>query len=122
MMLVCACWTGRVAVFVCSGCPFFQQPRGLAAAAAQPTPSVNSCRVVSPLPFFLSSCAVPRMPTGALSRLGGTLGTHVQNESMSLAGGGASGSGVMGSQSQLGSVTVSKLKRELEAAEKSKEE
>lgn len=41
---------------------------------------------------------------------------------MSLAqGGGASASGAAGSQSQLGSVTVSKLKRELEAADKAKE-
>lgn len=45
-----------------------------------------------------------------------------QSESMSLAGGGASASGALGSQSsQLGSVTVSKLKRELEAAEKARE-
>lgn len=46
-----------------------------------------------------------------------------QAESVSLAqGGGASASGALGSQSQLGSVTVTKLKRELDAAQKSKEE
>ncbi len=46
-----------------------------------------------------------------------------QSESMSLApGGGASASGALGSQSQLGTVTVSKLKRELEAAERAKEQ
>eukprot|EP00903_Cladosiphon_okamuranus_P009090 g8688.t2 len=44
----------------------------------------------------------------------------IQSESMSLAGGGAFASGALGSQSQLGSVTVSKLKRELEAAEKAR--
>eukprot|EP00752_Nemacystus_decipiens_P005268 g4778.t1 len=46
----------------------------------------------------------------------------IQSESMSLTGGGASASGALGSQSQLGSVTVSKLKRELEAAERAKEQ
>lgn len=41
---------------------------------------------------------------------------------MSLAqGGGGSASGALGSQSQLGSVAVSKLKRQLEDAEKAKE-
>lgn len=46
-----------------------------------------------------------------------------QAESMSLAQGGGSASGAPGSsQSQLGSVTVSKLKRALDAAERAKEQ
>ncbi|CAM9113656.1 unnamed protein product [Pylaiella littoralis] len=47
----------------------------------------------------------------------------IQAESMSLAQGGGSASGAPGSsQSQLGSVTVSKLKRALDAAERAKEQ
>lgn len=47
-----------------------------------------------------------------------------KGESMSLAqrGGSASGAPGSGSQSQLGTVTVSKLKRELEAAERAKDQ